>query len=120
MNDTIATVKDQSEAVRAVLERINSAWLTQEPDGIADRMAPCFHEQVLFVGPGFVPVVQGRQAGVQSYIDFRRQATIHSCTIEEPIIHVVADTAVVTSKWRIAYSLDENRYEESGQDAYVL
>ena len=120
MNETIANLKDQAEAVRAVLERINSAWLTQEPDRIADAMAPCFHEQVVFVGPGLVPIVQGKQAGVQSYVDFRRQATVHSCEIEEPVIHVVAHTAVVTSKWRIAYSLNENRYEETGQDAYVL
>ena len=120
MDDTTANVKNQSEAVRAVLQRINNAWLTQEPDNIADAMAPCFHEQVVFVGPGFAPIVQGKQASLQSYVDFRLQAAIHSCTIEEPIIQVVADTAVVTSKWRIAYSLNENRYEEAGQDAYVL
>ncbi len=120
MSDTGANAQDQSDAVRAVLERINSAWLKYEPDKIADAMACYFHEQVVFVGPGLVPVVQGRQAGVQSYVDFRRQATVHSCEIDEPVIHVVADTAVVTGKWRIAYSLGENRYEETGQDAYVL
>jgi ketosteroid isomerase-like protein len=109
-----------AESVRTVLDRINTVWLTEEPDRIAEVLAPCFDERAIIVGPGFAPMAQGKQASIASYADFKRQATVHSCTFNEPVIHVAGDTAVVTNEWKIDYALSGSRYQESGRDVYVF
>jgi ketosteroid isomerase-like protein len=113
-------MSESEQQVRAVLDRINTAWLNEEPDRIAEALAPCFDERAVIVGPGFVPMAQGKQASIESYVDFKRQVTVHSCTFTEPVIHVAGESAVVINEWQIDYTLSGSRYQESGRDLFVF
>ncbi len=110
----------QIQAVNTVLERINEVWLEADPDGIAKGLEEYFDEQAVIVGPSFAPMAHGKQESIASYVDFKRQAKVHSCTFSDPVIHVAGDTAVATSAWQIAYTMDDRRFDESGQDVYVF
>jgi len=110
----------QVQAVNAVLERINKVWLEADPDGIAKGLEEYFDEQAVIVGPSFAPMAHGKQESIASYVDFKLQAKVHSCTFSEPVIHVAGDTAVATSTWQIAYTMDDRRFDESGQDVYAF
>lgn len=108
------------QAVRAVLERINEVWLQEDPDRIAEDLEEYFDDRAVIVASSFAPMTHGKAESIASYADFKRQAKVHSCTFSEPIIHVAGDTAVATSTWQIAYTMDDKRYEETGNDVYVF
>lgn len=108
------------QAVCAVLERINEVWLEADPNEIAKGLEEYFDDQAVIVGPSFAPMAHGKHQSIASFVDFRRHATIHSCTFGEPAIHMVGDTAVATSAWQLAYTMDDRLFEESGHDIYVF
>jgi ketosteroid isomerase-like protein len=110
----------QMQAVCAVLERINEVWLEADPDEIANDLEEFFDEQAVIVGPSFAPMAHGKPESVASYADFKRHAKVHSCTFSEPRIHVAGNSAVATSAWQIAYTMDNRFFEESGHDIYVF
>lgn len=109
-----------AQAVSAVLERINEVWLEADPEGIEKSLEEYFDEQAVIVGPSFAPMAHGNQESIGSYADFKRHAKVHSCSFSEPAIHVAGDTAVATSGWQIAYTMDDRQFEESGHDIYVF
>jgi ketosteroid isomerase-like protein len=108
------------QAVSAVLGRINEVWLEANPEDIERSLDEYFDEQAVIVGPSFAPLAHGKQESIASYADFKRHAKVHSCTFSEPAIHVAGDTAVATSAWEIAYTMDDRHFEESGHDVYVF
>jgi ketosteroid isomerase-like protein len=108
------------EEVRAALDRVNAAWLMEDADGIAASLTPLFEEEAVIAGPGFAPMATGRAACVNSYVDFRKQAEIHSCTFTDPSIHVAGAAAVATCEWEIVYTMKGVRYQETGHDVYVF
>jgi ketosteroid isomerase-like protein len=108
------------EAVRTVFERINEVWLEEDPDRIARDLEEYFDDQAVIVGSSFAPMSHGKAESVASYADFKRQAKVHSCSFSDPTIHVAGDTAIATSTWQIAYTMDDKLCEESGNDVYVF
>lgn len=107
--------KDQ-EAVRAVLRRINDAWLT----GHFDDLGQYFHENMVVVPPGYHMRLNGRDACVRSYRDFTAAATIDEFMLHDPSVEVVGDTATAMSRFDTVYRLEGKTYRESGFDLFVL
>jgi hypothetical protein len=109
------------EAVRAVFDRINDAWLSGPPDEIPARIRPCYHaDAVVCGGPDFKPVARGGDVCARSYQDFVKMAKVHSCTFEEPTIEVVDTTATCVCGWQMTYTLGDAMYTESGHEVLVL
>jgi ketosteroid isomerase-like protein len=112
---------DASEdSVRALLDRINNAWLKGRPEDIPSALQDCFHERVTTLGPDFKTMVVGAEATIRSYQDFVQQASVRECTLSEPSISVAGDTAVAAYSWSMTYELNGTEYRESGHEFYVF
>jgi len=62
----------------------------------------------------------GREALIDSYRDFAREATIHGFTTGEIHIDQAGDSAVTTMPWTMDYEFGGQRYEETGWDLLVF
>jgi hypothetical protein len=112
--------QDASADIRAVIRRINSAWLDGPADAITTALLPCFDESVVFCGPSFQVVARGATACVSSYEAFVRMATVREFDAPAPDIHVAGETATAVCPWTMTYTLNEQTYTESGHDLLVL
>lgn len=98
------------------VQRINRAWRTGDAGGIAEL----FHPDAVIVHPGFDGRSEGRDACVQSYVDFAGEATVRTLDEHSLSVDRVGDTAVVTYGFTIDYDLDGQPYKDRGTDLYVL
>ena len=115
-----ASDRDDHAAVRALVDRINGAWLTGRPGDLRDTLTECFDDAMVIVGPHFHEVARGKDACISTYEDFVAKATLHGCRLSEPRIDVWGDAAVVTYAWEMTYELDGEVDQNSGQDAFLL
>src|SRR5579863_8753649 len=114
MADQKAT-KDGAE-IQAILGRITAAWR----EGRVDELCQYFHPDVIVRGPGFELVARGRDACVNSYADFIRQAVVREFNAGEPSVDVMGQAAVAICPWEIAYEMQGQSYRESGHDVFIL
>lgn len=103
-------------AVREVVAAISAAWRESRLDDLADLL----HPEVVFVAPGFADRLEGREACVDSYRAFLSGSTILEYEEGDPAIHVVADTAVSTARYRIAWEAGGVTDRETGHEVLVL
>jgi len=104
------------QSVRALIERLNDAWLA----GRYDELEPLFHPAVVVVGSGFAGRVEGRAACIQSYCDFGAAARVEAFEPGDLTIEVWGATALVQYPFAIGYVLGETRYDEKGRELLVL
>ncbi len=111
-------MQQQHEEIRAIVQRINDAWLQGRPE----ELHQYFDDRMVIRGPGFQVLGTGRDACVQSYADFLKIATVHEYeySLGEPEIDVRGDSAVAAYPWKMTYSLESGRYTESGHDLFVF
>jgi|SRR5436190_4834569 len=114
------TAREGSEEIRLLLKRINDAWLQGRPEAIVATLNDCFHDGIVIKGPSFQTLGRGKEACVQSYVDFVRQAVIKKCELSDPVIDQSGDTAIATYAWEMTYELEGREYHESGHDLFVL
>jgi uncharacterized protein (TIGR02246 family) len=111
-----ASVKDDREAVRQLLGRINAAWREGRPE----ELSKWLHEEVVFVTPGLQARLEGADACIRSYADFLNHAVVQEYQEREPTIDVWGDTAVATYGWTMAWEMDGKSFRESGHDLFVV
>ena len=99
-----------------VVREINRAWVEGHPDD----MALCLHLDVVMVGPGFSGRSVGRDACIASYREFCDAAEIHEFAETDPHVDLTADTAVVTYRFTITYTMDAEHHTDRGHDLFVL
>ncbi len=107
---------DDREAIRGLIRRINSAWLTRRTGELAD----CVHPAMVIAGPGRQVRVEGREACIKSYDDFMGAAVVDEYHEADPTIDVCGDTAVATFGWEMAWTMDGRSHRELGHDLFVL
>lgn len=111
-----ASEQNDREEIRALVRKINEAWLA----GRSDVLNQSFADDVVVRGPGFEVLGRGREACVKSYEDFIRQATVSEFKTLDPAIDLWGSTAVATSSWEIAYQMNGRDYHEFGHDLFVF
>ena len=111
---------NDAETVRELVTRINDAWLKGRAEDIPSALDACFHERITIKGPDFQTVGNGKEACIRSYSDFLQQATVRDCTLSDPDIEVVGDTAVAAYSWNMTYELSGQEYRESGREVFVF
>jgi hypothetical protein len=111
--------KDES-AVRDQLARINDAWQHLRGEAMTSALGPCFANEVVMRGPGFILAGKGREAAIQGFVDFTTQAEVKAFTAEEPSIDIAGDTAVAQYPWQMTYVLAGQEYTEQGRDLFVF
>jgi hypothetical protein len=94
----------------------NRAWLRGEPRAAAE----IFHAHVVGIAPGFAGRIEGRDAMVQSLVDYCAQVKTHLFQEGEPAIDRIADTAVVAYPFVVQYELAGRVFDERGREILVL
>ena len=107
-------------AIRNQLTRINEAWQQHRGDAMADLLSECFACDVVMRGPGFSLAGKGREAAIQSYVEFTNQAEVKAFSAEDPTIDVAGDIAVAQYQWQMIYVLTGQEYTEQGHDLFVF
>lgn len=111
--------KDES-AVRDQLTRINEAWQHLRGEAMTSALRQSFAREVVMRGPAFALAGKGREAAVQSFVDFTTLADVKAFTAEEPSIDVAGDAAVAQYQWQMTYVLAGQEYTEQGHDLFVF
>lgn len=104
------------DEIRRTLEELNSAWRNER----FEELGQFFDENVIMKGPGFKDLVPGREALVQSYATFMKQAKVTELAESNHSIHSWSDTAVATYDWTISYERDGKMNRDSGQEMFVF
>jgi hypothetical protein len=109
-----------AEEIHIALETINDAWRSQNPDAARRALSSCFHEEMVIKDAKLKTVATGREACVQSYVDFIQRARVSDFQKGQPDIRLFPDLAIASYDWRISYSLDGKSYDERGYDIFVF
>jgi ketosteroid isomerase-like protein len=113
---TTVAVAAEEQAIRMVLERIESAWRRGEFAGLED----CFDRKAVIVGPGYVTYAAGRAACVESYREFASNADVLEYSESDHKLRHWGHTAVCTFSWNMTYQRDGGAQHDSGTDQLVL
>lgn len=104
------------DEVRRTLDELNRAWL----DRRFDDLPKYFDENVVMKGPGFKEFGRGREALVQSYVQFMARSKVIRYEESNHSIESWGDTAVATYDWAMTYEQGGKTKDESGQDMFVF
>lgn len=99
-----------------VVEKINQAWIDGHPESLKDL----FHEDVIIRTSEFKIAGQGRDACVQSYVDFVSVARIIDVKITDPEVDAFGATAMAGYRFDIQYELEGKEHRDIGRDIFML
>ncbi len=102
---------DSVFGIRALLRRINEAWLRGPRPDAESLLDDCFIDGVVFNGPGFVEVATGKRNCIAGYIEFANSAVIHEAILSDADVNCFGDTAIATYSWRLKYSVDGDTWK---------
>jgi ketosteroid isomerase-like protein len=103
------------EIWKAVVES-NRAWLEGRP---ADLRA-FFHEDAVAVFPAAGRRVEGRDAIVESYVEYCEHVKTHAFEELQHSVDVFGDTAIVQYRFSVRYEHQGEIHEEQGQEMLVF
>lgn len=110
---------DEDE-IRTLIQSMNDAWLRGPVEEMPARLDACFHDDIVIRGADLGVAGRGKDACIQSYVDFVQQADIRECTIESPEIDLAGDSAAAVYSWEMTYEMDGQEYSEAGADVLML
>ena len=106
--------------IRQLIRYMNDSWLAGPVEEIPARLDACFHENMVIRGADLTVTGAGKDACIQSYLDFVQQAAIRECTLADPEIDLAGDTATAVYNWEMTYELEGTEYSEAGADILML
>ena len=107
---------DDKEEIKSIIKDVNDATLgSKETD-----LGQFFHDGVKFVAPDFNSALEGKEAALNSYREFRENAELKGYELGEPDVSIFDTTAVATYSFDMRYKLAEETYHETGRDIVVL
>ena len=109
-------VMSTTKQIHDLVHELNRAWI----EGRFEDLRSFFHEDVVFVTPGFSEKVRGREACVESYRGFTTQAKIHGFELQEIETDTVAGIAIASCPYAIDYELEGRRWRGNGRDLLIL
>ena len=104
------------EEIWQIVEVINDSWVS----GRLDRLDNLFHDQIVFVAPGFSQRIEGRTACVDSFRDFCAKARVRDFKPADPAIDICANTAVASYSFTVEYELNNEILNDGGRDVWVF
>jgi len=114
MTNSLNTPSQQE--IWKIVQDINDSWVLGRPENLENY----FHNEIVFVAPGFSHRIQGRTACMDSFRDFCSKAKVHDFKPADPAIDVCGETAVATYSFRVEYDLGDESFVEGGRDVWVL
>ena len=112
----MSAASDTADEIWRAVEASNRAWL----DGRARDVAALFADDVVFVAPDQTVALRGRDAMVQSYVDYVAAVTTHAFTVDARAVEVAGDTAVASYRFTVRYEVEGKVEDERGQEILVF
>jgi ketosteroid isomerase-like protein len=113
-------VRVDEQEIRALIDRMNRAWLEGPIEELPKALDSCFHPAMVIRGGDLQVHGAGKEACIQSYVDFARTAEVRECNLEEPSIDLAGDTAVAVYGWEMTWEMDGQTHHEAGSDILAL
>ena len=107
---------DRAKSARALVEKINRAWLEKRPEDLS----AFFHPSVAMALPGFVVYSEGAASMVRGFEEFTESCTVESHSFTDWHVHAADDTAVVSFHFEMVYERDGKRFRSTGRDLWVV
>src|SRR5437763_16948923 len=104
------------QLIRELIDRMNRAWLEGPIEDLPTALDACFHSTMVIRGGDLQGNGAGKEACIQSYIDFLGSAVVHRCMIDAPEIDMAGDTAMAGYGWGMRYEKEGETYEEAGSE----
>ena len=104
------------EEIWQIVKEINDSWVLGRPENLNNY----FHNEIVFVAPGFSQRIEGRAACVDSFRDFCASARLRDYKPADPSIDVCGETAIATCSFKIEYDLGNESFDEGGRDVWVF
>jgi hypothetical protein len=83
-------------------------------------MAQFFDEDIVMKGPGLKEFGRGRQATIQSYVQFMAQSNVIEYAESNHAVDIWGDVAAATYDWEMTYEQKGQTKTEKGQDMFVF
>ncbi len=109
-----------NESPEAVLVNLTAAWLSADPERIVREVADMYVDDAVIALADGTRAARGRDAIVNSYLAFARDATMLDVKVGEPVIDRFDTVAVATLQWSMTFEIGGTRSQQSGHDIYVL
>ena len=108
---------EQAKAeIRQVLTELNRSWLEQR----FEDLSAFFDPDIVMKGPGLKELARGRDALVQSYVDFMTRSKVLEYSESNHIVACWGSTAAVTYDWAMTWEQKGKTETGSGQDMFVF
>ena len=104
------------DQVRETLNAINQAWRERRFNALNEF----FDENIVMKGPGLKEYARGRQAFVQSYVQFMARSKIIEYAESNQVIDIWGDVAAAAYDWAMTYEQQGQTKTEKGQDMFVF
>ena len=115
----MANIKFDSHIKRdvwLVIEAINEAWVSNRANDISEFL----HRECVMATPDFQQYLRGREAVVNSYVEYTKQAETLAFAVTQASIDIFRDTAMVNSVFTVKYKLQGVTYAGAGRDIWTL
>jgi hypothetical protein len=104
------------DQVRQTLDAINQAWRERRFDVLTGLL----DENIVMKGPDLKEYARGRQAFVQSYVQFMAQSNVIEYAESNHAVDTWDDIAVATYDWAMTYEQKGETKTEKGHDMFVF
>jgi hypothetical protein len=102
--------------VPKTLDAINQAWRERRFEALTELL----DEHIVMKGPGLKELVRGRQAFIQSYVQFMAQSNVIAYAESNHAIDIWGGVAAATYDWMMTYEQKGQTKTEKGQDMFVF
>ena len=98
------------------IDRMDRCWL----EGRFPELAQFLAEDVVFVGPGGTPRVEGLAPATESYRQFMSHARMNRFDTSDQIVTLRGDTGVIEYRWDAEWTMAGKGHAEKGRELLVL
>jgi hypothetical protein len=112
----MAATPEIAQAVTDTLARITAAWREGRPRA----MAPLLDERFAMALPGFAGHVEGREALIESFEAFGREARVHELRQGPVRVDGARGAAVAQCPFEMVYERDGGVWRATGWDVWVF
>jgi hypothetical protein len=94
----------------------NRAWREGRPEDVASL----FHRDAVMEAPDGRTLCRGREAMVQSFVEYTRAVDTLHFRETDHVVHVAGATAVVSYGFDVIYEVEGKRHDEVGRERLVF
>ena len=99
-----------------VVKAINDAWVGDR----AEKIGVHLHPDCVMAAPDFDQYLHGKEAVLNSYIEYTGMAKTRVFGITNASVDVFGTTAVVNATFVVTYDLNGKSYQGAGREIWVL